>query len=472
VAGCFKAFDFKEFEYQVMAVNTLKPLLVVEDNPGLQKQLKWSFEGCQVYLAGDRASAIELLQQHHMPVVTLDLGLPPDPANASEGLAALKEILSLVPHTKVIVVTGNDDRQNALKAISLGAYDFYQKPIEPDVLGLIVDRAYQLYELEEENRRLALAGRDSPLDGVIGTSEAMLTTCRLVEKVGPSEATSLVLGESGTGKELIAKALHDLSPRKNKPFVALNCAAIPDNLLESELFGYEKGAFTGAVKQTKGKIETASGGTFFLDEIGDMPMSLQAKMLRFLQERVIERLGGRKTIEVDVRIICATHRKLDQMITDGEFREDLYFRISEIVIEIPPLRDREGDKILLAQTFLNDFSEKNGRSFRGFSESARAELDAYEWPGNVRELENRIKRAVVLAEGKQITSTDLGFSGDDNHSQSLNLRDAREQVERQLIQRALVVYDNNVTHAAEALGISRPSLYSLVKKLDMPDPGK
>jgi two-component system NtrC family response regulator len=455
-----------------MADDMLKPLLVVEDNPGLQKQLKWSFEGCKVFIAGDRASAISLLQQYHMPVVTLDLGLPPDPANASEGLAALKEILKLAPHTKVIVVTGNDDRKNALKAISLGAYDFYQKPIEPDVLGLIVDRAYQLYELEEENRRLALEGRDSPLDGIVGASESMMAACRLVEKVGPTDATSLVLGESGTGKELIAKALHRLSSRKNKPFIALNCAAIPENLLESELFGYEKGAFTGAVSQTKGKIETASGGTLFLDEIGDMPISLQAKMLRFLQERVIERLGGRNTIEVDVRIICATHHNLSQLIEDGEFREDLFFRISEIVIEIPALRDREGDKTLLAQTFLDNFSEQNGRSFRGFTESARAEIDAYEWPGNVRELQNRIKRAVVLAEGKQIMATDLGFAEDENHLQFLNLREAREQVEREIIQRALSIYNNNVTHAAEALGISRPSLYSLIKKLGMPEPGK
>ena len=457
---------------QVMVDNKLKPLLVVEDNPGIQKQLKWSFEGYQVLLAGDRASAIEQVQNNHIPVVTLDLGLPPDVANASEGFAALKEILKLAPHTKVIVVTGNDDRENALKAISLGAYDFYQKPIEPNVLGLIVDRAYQLYELEEENRRLALAGHDSPLDGIIGASSSMLAAYRLVEKVGPTAATALVLGESGTGKELIAKALHRLSPRKDKPFVALNCAAIPDNLLESELFGYEKGAFTGAISQTKGKIENASGGTFFLDEIGDMPLPLQAKMLRFLQERVIERLGGRKTIDVDVRIICATHCNLSQLIKEGGFREDLYFRISEIVIEIPPLRDREGDIMLLAQTFLDNFSTTNGRSFRGFSESARAELDVYEWPGNVRELENRIKRAVVLAEGKQIMATDLGFVADENRVQSLNLRDARERVERQVIQRALSVYNNNVTHTAEAMGISRPSLYSLIKKLDMLDPGK
>ena len=454
-----------------MASNELKPLLVVEDNPGIQKQLKWSFDGYQVYLAGDRETAVAHLKEHSIPVVTLDLGLPPDPANASEGLAALQEILDIAPHTKVIVVTGNDDRANALEAISNGAYDFYQKPIDPDVLGLIVDRAYQLYELEEENRRLVAAEGESPLDGVIGASKAMLSACRLVEKVGPSDATTLILGESGTGKELIAQALHRLSPRKDKPFIAINCAAIPDNLLESELFGYEKGAFTGAVKQTKGKIETASGGTLFLDEIGDMPMPLQAKMLRFLQERVIERLGGRDTIEVDVRIVCATHRNLDQLIKEGGFREDLFFRISEIVTDIPALRERENDKLLLAQTFLQQFSEKNGRSFRGFTEQARRVIDSYEWPGNVRELENRIKRAVVLAENTRISLTDLGFDEQSEQSESLDLRQAREQVERNVIQRALAIHNNNVTHAAHAMGISRPSLYKLVKKLDLPEPG-
>ncbi|MBL4711824.1 MAG: PEP-CTERM-box response regulator transcription factor [Gammaproteobacteria bacterium] len=455
-----------------MVENTLKPLLVVEDNPGLQKQLKWSFEGYEVYIAGDRVSATTLLKQHYMPVVTLDLGLPPDPANASEGLAALTEILKIAPHTKIIVVTGNDDQANALKAISQGAYDFYQKPIDPDVLGLIVDRAYQLYELEEQNRRLAAVDGASPLDGVIGSSQAILAACRLIEKVGPTDATSLVLGESGTGKELFANALHQLSPRKDKPFVALNCAAIPDNLLESELFGYEKGAFTGAVKKTIGKIETAKGGTLFLDEIGDMPIALQAKMLRFLQERVIERLGGRSAIDVDVRIICATHCNLKDMISEKTFREDLYYRISEIVIDIPALRDREGDKALLAQVFLERYSKANGRSFRGFTDAARAEIEAYKWPGNVRELENRVKRAVVLAEGKRITELDLGFVADEDHMQTLDLREAREQVEREVIQRALSIYNNNVTHAAEAMGISRPSLYSLIKKLGMPEPGK
>ena len=454
-----------------MTNKSLKPLLVVEDNPGLQKQLKWSFAGYMVSVASDRAAAIEQLKLHQPPVVTLDLGLPPDTANASEGLAALDEILKLAPHTKVIVVTGNDDRHNALKAISLGAYDFYQKPVEPEILGLIVDRAYSLFELEEENRRLAAQASTSPLDGIVGASAPMLAACRLVEKVGPSEATTLILGESGTGKELIAQALHRLSPRADQPFIALNCAAIPENLLESELFGYEKGAFTGAAKQTPGRIESASGGTFFLDEIGDMTMPLQAKVLRFLQERVIERVGGRTSIAVDVRILCAIHHDLAESIKEAGFREDLYYRISEIVINIPPLRERAGDRILLAQHFLDEFSRKNGRSFRGFTEGARAQIDAYAWPGNVRELENRLKRAVVLAEGKRISAEDLGFVEEDDPL-SLDLREARERVERQLIERALTISDNNVSRAAEALGISRPSLYSLVKKLGMAVPDK
>ncbi len=453
-----------------MADKNLKPLLVIEDNPGLQKQLKWSFEGYDVHIAGDRATAIELLRQQPIPVITLDLGLPPDPANAAEGLAALDEILSLTPHAKVIVVTGNDDRQNALKAISLGAYDFYQKPVEPEILGLIVDRAYSLYELEEENRRFSQDSA-SPLDGIIGASTQMLDTCRLVEKVGPSEATTLILGESGTGKEKIAAALHRLSPRKDKPFVALNCAAIPENLLESELFGYEKGAFTGATKRTQGKIETANGGSFFLDEIGDMPLPLQAKMLRFLQERVIERVGGHSPIEVDVRIICATHRDLEENIKQGAFREDLFFRICEIVIEIPPLRERDGDKLLLAHHFLQSFSYKNKRNFRGFTDEARARIDCYDWPGNVRELENKIKRAVVLADSNRISSSDLGFA-ESSDKQPLNLREAREMAEREVIQRTLAIHENNISHAAEALGVSRPSLYSLIKKLGLPEPGK
>ncbi len=454
-----------------MVSTNLKPLLVVEDNPGLQKQLKWSFEGYEVVIAGNRAVALQQLEQHKMPVITLDLGLPPDPANASEGLAALQEILQQKPHTKVIVVTGNDDRSTALQAISMGAYDFYQKPIEPAVLNLIIDRAYNLYQLEEENRRLASSAVHSPLDGIIGSSESMLAVCRLVKKVGPAEVTTLVLGESGTGKELIAQALHQLSSRCQQPFVALNCAAIPDSLLESELFGYEKGAFTGAVKRRQGKVETANGGTLFLDEIGDMPMPLQAKMLRFLQERVIERVGGRELIPVDIRIICATHRNLDQAIKEGAFREDLYFRISEIVVNIPPLRKREDDKILLARAFLDKFSAQNGRSFRGFCGDARARIEAYAWPGNVRELKNRVKRAVVLAEGDRLSAEDMGFVASDEND-SLNLRLAKAAIEQKYILRALSRHEHNITHAAEALGISRPSLYKLMKKLGLPELGR
>ena len=449
-----------------MTEKDLKPLLVVEDNPGLQKQLKWAFEGYQVYLAGDRETAIELLQQHRPRVVTLDLGLPPDPANASEGLRALSEILQMAPHTKVIVVTGNDDRQNALKAISLGAYDFYQKPVDPDILALIVDRACGLSELEEEHRRLLTQTSASPLDGIVGSSEKMLTACRMVEKIGPSDVTTLLLGESGSGKELFARALHKLSPRHDQPFMAVNCAAIPENLLESELFGYEKGAFTGAVKQTPGKIEYASGGTFFLDEIGDMPPALQAKMLRFLQERVVDRIGGHAPIPVDVRVICATHHDLNQAIKDGLFREDLYYRVSEVVIPIPALREREADRVQLAQIFLDKFSSENGRDFRGFTDAALESIEGYRWPGNVRELENRVKRAVILAEGKQVTAQDLGFEAE-SESLSLDLRAARETAERSVIQRALLVNKNNMSNTAKALGVSRPSLYNLMNKLGM-----
>jgi len=444
----------------------LKPLLVVEDNPALQKQLKWAFDGYEVLVADTREAAIELLQRHRPHVVTLDLGLPPDTANASEGLAALEQILQLAPHTKVIVVTGNDAQEVALKAVSLGAYDFYQKPVDPEMLALIVDRASNLYDLEAENRRLLAERSGSSLDGIIYASGPMQAACRMIEKVGPTDATTLITGESGTGKELFARALHGLSARRNGPFVAVNCAAIPETLLESELFGYEKGAFTGAVRQNPGKIEYASGGTFFLDEIGDMPLSLQAKMLRFLQQHEVERLGGHKPIAVDVRIVCATHRDLKELIRTGGFREDLYYRISEIVIHVPALRERAGDLLLLARTFLEKYASENGRHFRGFSEQARESIEAYGWPGNVREMENRVKRSVVMAEGNTITAQDLGLQ-ERSVPLSLSLREAREEAERKVIQRALDVNNYNMSHTAEALGISRPSLYSLMKKLEM-----
>lgn len=447
--------------------SNLKPLLVVEDNPALQKQLKWAFNGYEVHIADTRESAIEQLRRYRPHVVTLDLGLPPDTANASEGLAALEQLLEIAPFTKIIVVTGNDARDVALRAVALGAYDFYQKPVDPDVLALMVDRASSLYDLEEENRRILAERSGNVLDGIIYTSAEMQEACRMIEKVAPTDVTTLITGESGTGKELFARALHGLSMRRDGPFVAVNCAAIPETLLESELFGYEKGAFTGAVRQSPGKIEYASGGTFFLDEIGDMPMSLQAKMLRFLQLHEVERLGGHKQIPVDVRVICATHHDLQNLIRAGSFREDLYYRISEIVIHIPALRERAGDRLLLARSFLEKYSRENGRRLRGFSDHACESIEAYKWPGNVREMENRVKRAVVMAEGATISTRDLGLPDELGGTMSLSLRAAREEAERKVIQRALDVSGHNMSHAAEALEISRPSLYNLMKKLGM-----
>ncbi len=445
----------------------LRSLLVVEDDPGLQNQLRWCFEDFDVTVAGDRKSALEAVETLMPAVVTLDLGLPPDPTNASEGLATLEAILSKAPHTKVIVVTGNDDRENAVRSIGMGAYDFYQKPIEPEILSLIIERAYALHKLEAENRNL-LHQASSPLDGVIASSPQMLKLCRMIEKIAPTNATTLILGESGTGKEVVAKALHKLSARRDKKFVAINSAAIPETLLESELFGYEKGAFTGANKTTPGKIELAEGGTFFIDEVGDLPQSLQAKMLRFLQERVVERLGGRKEIPVDVRVICATHQNLPALIEAGAFREDLYYRINEIALDIPPLREREGDVLLLARVFLNRFAKENGRSFKGFSVSALTAMEQHSWSGNVRELENKIKRAVILAEGNFIVPGDLELEqGDENPSILTDLRQVREQAERQAMQRALAIANQNVTQAADLLNVSRPTFYDLMKKYGM-----
>ncbi len=444
-----------------------KKLLLIEDDPGLQSQLRWAFEDYQVSVAGDRESALDLIRSDEPPVVTLDLGLPPDAANATEGLLALEQILALAPHTKVIVVTGNDERANALRAVALGAYDFYQKPVDPDVLGLIVQRAFKLFELEEENRKLLRKTEVSPLAGVIASSPQMVKACHMVEKVAPTDATILLLGESGTGKELLARALHGLSARKDAPFVAINCAAIPDTLLESELFGYEKGAFTGAAKQTRGKIECAHGGTLFLDEIGDLPPALQAKILRFLQERVIERVGGREEIPVDVRVVCATHQDLSDMMGEDKFREDLYYRVNEIALHLPPLRERTGDAVLLAQAFLHKYLQQSGRSIRGFDNQALAAIEAYPWPGNVRELENRVKRATIMAEGKRIQPEDLELAASKEEDTPLNLREVRERAERQALQRAMGLAHGNMSKAAQLLGISRPTLYDLLNKFEL-----
>ncbi len=443
-----------------------KHLLVVEDDKGLQGQLRWAFDDFEVAITGDRIEALNSLRRIPPGVVLLDLGLPPDPGGVTEGLATLSEILALAPETKVIIVTGDNDRANAVKAIALGAYDFHQKPADPELLALLVKRAYHVYELERENQRLQQSDENMPLRGIITASPQMLKVCRTIEKIAPSNITTLLLGASGTGKERCAQALHELSPRSDKSLVAINCAAIPENLLESELFGYEKGAFTGAAKQTPGKIEYAHEGTLFLDEVGDLPMELQAKLLRFLQERVVERIGGRKEIPVDVRILCATHQNLQDLISKGLFREDLYYRISEIVLEIPPLKDREGDVLVLAKSFLNQMGiEYNNPGLR-FSTEAITAMEAYDWPGNVRELESRIKRGIIMAEGQHISEEDLELtSAPAAEPMPLNLREVREQAERRAIIRAMSHYSQSITDAANALGITRPTLYNLLEKL-------
>lgn len=446
---------------------TSEKLLIVEDDQGLRDQLRWCFDGYEVMEAEDRETALRQVQKRAPAIVLLDLGLPPDPANASEGLLALEQIRILAPETKIIVVTGNDERQNALRAVAMGAYDFYQKPVDADVLRLIVDRAYNLYLLEQENRELLASQATASLKGVIAASPAMLATCRSIEKIAPTRANVLLLGESGTGKEVLAQALHERSPWAKGPFVAINCAAIPDTLLESELFGHEKGAFTGAVQKTRGKIEYADHGTLMLDEVGDLPLMLQAKLLRFLQERVIERIGGRQTIAVDIRVICATHRDLPALIADNQFRQDLYYRISEVTVRIPPLREREDDVILIARTLLAAIGRESGKMQLRFAPDAIQALRAHSWPGNVRELENRLKRAAIMCESDLISAQDLELTGGEQPDSLLDLRQARELVERRTIQQALAYADGSISRTAELLGVTRPTLYALLNKYDL-----
>lgn len=443
-------------------------LLVVEDDAGLQRQLRWAYEDYEIIAATDREQAIAALRAEEPPVVTLDLGLPPDPDGTTEGFATLEAILSLAPATKVIVASGHGEAQSPVRAIAAGAWDFYQKPIDIDALGGIVARAFHVHALEAENRRLVERAGDIALGGLVTASPEMLKVTRTIERVAQADVSVLLLGASGTGKEVLARGLHDISPRKSGQFVAINCAAIPETLLESELFGHEKGAFTGAVKTTPGKIEQAQGGTLFLDEIGDVPLALQVKLLRFLQERVIERIGGRSTIAVDTRIVCATHQDLEAMVADGRFREDLYYRIAEIVVRIPSLAERTGDAALLARHFLRTHAKSMNPAVRGFAPDALAAIDGWGWPGNVRELENRVKRAVIMADAKLVGAADLDLSppGDDEPL-PINLKAAREATDRRVIARALARSEGNISGTARLLGISRPTLYDLMKSYDL-----
>jgi two-component system, NtrC family, response regulator len=444
-----------------------RKLLIVEDDPALLRQLKRCFDGYEVCTATNREEAIVELRRHAPAVVLQDLGLPPQPDGMEEGLATLAETLRLAPHTNVVVLIDNVDQEVAMSAVAMGAYNFYKKPVEFDTLRLIVNRAFAISELEAENRRLQNQVNESPLDGIVAASEGMLAVCRMIEKVAPTDVTTLLLGESGTGKELLSRALHRLSSRADKNFIAINCAAIPENLLESELFGHEKGSFTGAHKQSIGKVELANGGTLFLDEIGDMPIALQAKMLRFLQERVIERVGGRQEIPVDVRVVCATNQNPETLIKEGLFRDDLYYRVSEITINIPPFRDREEGRLILARTLLQKYSKQQKRAINGFTDDAIIAIETHAWPGNVRELENKIRGAVIMADGKMVTAADLGITCGESESESLNLREVRQNAESKAIRVALTKSYGNISKAAELLGITRPTLYDLLNKYGM-----
>jgi two-component system NtrC family response regulator len=437
-------------------------LLIVEDDPALQTQMRWAFDQYETALASDRESAITQLRRHEPAVVTMDLGLPPHPDDTTEGLQLLQDVLSAAPDTKVIVLTGQNDHENALKAIALGAYDFYSKPFQPELLALIIERAFRLHELQAENKRLQFNQRASALSGILTRDPQMLNLCRTIEKVATTNATVMLLGESGTGKELLARGVHELSGRKKARFMAINCAAIPENLLESELFGYEKGAFTGASKQTPGKIETANGGTLFLDEIGDLPSALQAKLLRFLQGRTIERIGGREEIPVDVRVVCATHQDLTVMIGEGR-----YYRLAEIVVNIPPLRERKGDATLLAHAFVLQYADEQKRGTMTLLPEAIAAIEANSWPGNVRELENRAKRAVIMAEGNTLRAMDFGLEPASVGSGVFNLRQVRDNAEREAIAQVMSRVDGNMSKAADLLGISRPTLYDLISRLGL-----
>ena len=444
-------------------------LLIIDDDEDLRTQMKWALTGdYDIYLAEDRPSAIALINKEQPAVITLDLGLPPNPAGVEEGFAVLDHILDEYGHTKVIIITGRSEKEHALRAVGKGAYDYFYKPIELDELKVVLKRAFHVSQLEQEQRDLRQRLSGDTFEGMIGTSSKMQDVFSAIRKVSTTDAPVLIRGESGTGKELVARAIHRLSIRASRPFIPINCSAIPENLIESEFFGHEKGTFTGAHVQRKGRFEMAEGGTLFLDEIGDLPLTIQVKLLRFLQEKTIERVGGREQIEVDTRILAATNRDLEEAMRTSAFRDDLFYRISVINISLPPLRERSADIVLLAKTFLDRYAIESKKKIKGFSSQVIEALERYPWPGNVRELENRIKRAVIMSEGKKITLEDLEMQSVAGVKENILLKDAREHLEKELILKAIARNENNLTKAASDLGISRPTLYDLMQKLGIP----
>jgi two-component system NtrC family response regulator len=449
-------------------------LLIVDDVEDIRTQMKWALaEEYEVFEAEDFSSAMELFELHRMPLVTLDLGLTSDPNGVEEGFRLLDEVLRFQRETKVVVITGQDQRSHALRAISVGAYDFFNKPIQVDELNVVLRRARHVHDLERENRELQRGAVSDSFEGIVGFCPAIQEVFRAVRRVASSDAQVLISGESGTGKELVARAIHRLSERAPGPFVAINCGAIPENLLESELFGHEKGAFTGAHMRRSGRIESAHRGTLFLDEVGELPVALQVKLLRFLQEHRLERVGGRQEIIVDVRVIAATNADLDREMKEERFREDLYYRLAVVRLALPPLRERGEDVTVLAKIFLDRFAAENKKSISGFAAEALEALQSYDWPGNVRELENRVKRAIIMAEGRKLTSADLELgSTSAERYRSVTLKEAREELERDLIHRTLRKHNGNMTRTAAELQVSRPTLYELMEKLGIRKPDR
>ena len=441
-----------------------RKLLILADDRALQGELETIFADLEVTASEISEQALALVRRIEPDVVLFDLGRAREPSGAAQSLELLREILRLAPDTRIVAMTERDARELAVAAVGLGAADFYHKPLAAPVLSIVVRRAFRMRELEEENWRLRERSGAMALEGIIGVSDAMRSLCRAIEKVAPTSATVLLLGESGTGKELLARALHRLSARSHRQFAAINCAAIPDTLLESELFGYEKGAFTGADKRTPGRLESANGGTVFLDEIGEMPVSLQVKLLRFLQERSVERIGGRTSIPLDLRIVCASNRDLESMIGSGGFRDDLFYRISEVMVRVPPLRERQGDSLLLAQFLVQQMAERFEKPTRSLAPDAIRAIQTHRWPGNVRELENRIKGAVIMAEGTVVTASDLGLHDPSENLEYLNLRVARQRAEVQAVRQALAIARGNLSRAADLLGVTRPTVYDLLER--------